>query len=474
MKNYRLSNSRRKYILLFGLLFAMSVANGQIKIVGEDTAKRTDLQTLLDIRKSNPVGLKFYIAQPNDCVQLCVNPSDSTVCFKQMQAGYYEISGIIRDAEQAGACFKNMLDFRITGSINYKKRLSAKYLQEFFSETRFPTTQEFEKYLLDDNSNLPDFIYVVTDNTGERFYIWSDGGPSTNQYGIEVKQGTFYNDYATWYINNPSNKALYETAMEKLKGKKVVIISNSYWGHIAKDASSGEWIENKNKFIEMFNGGEELSGLIRDRKQSPVVFTYDTCVDVFGKEEGVYGLFKRNDIQFELEINRVKEVSYGSIIAIMTQSDYEKYKEYYDLFRNLPCFSCNSNPIGGGNILIIPSDIIKQVQDADLALSNARKRDDEKRKALARAERERIEAENAARKEQRKQEILKKYGSHWGNLIINGKVAIGMTEEMCKDALGNPFDKYTETTAEGTTSVWIYNYKTALYFVEGKLVKIEN
>lgn len=92
--------------------------------------------------------------------------------------------------------------------------------------------------------------------------------------------------------------------------------------------------------------------------------------------------------------------------------------------------------------------------------------------------REKQRAEDEARYEREEQEyrasLVATYGEEYGNLIADRKVAIGMTEEMCRKAWGRPHDKYNTTTKWGVSSVWVYNYKTSLYFYDGELKQIDN
>lgn len=60
------------------------------------------------------------------------------------------------------------------------------------------------------------------------------------------------------------------------------------------------------------------------------------------------------------------------------------------------------------------------------------------------------------------------------SVIAEGKIKIGMTQEMCKEAWGIPNEIYTTTTDAGSTQVWMYNYKTRLYFVDNRLSIIQN
>ena len=85
--------------------------------------------------------------------------------------------------------------------------------------------------------------------------------------------------------------------------------------------------------------------------------------------------------------------------------------------------------------------------------------------------------QEAAEREQRKAtervNNIKKYGQEYGNLINNGKVAVGMTQEMCRAALGSPRYSYSSETKAGKETVWIYGLHTALTFQNNKLIEIE-
>jgi hypothetical protein len=86
-------------------------------------------------------------------------------------------------------------------------------------------------------------------------------------------------------------------------------------------------------------------------------------------------------------------------------------------------------------------------------------------------EQERLKNQRQVKEEQRKQEILKKYGNYFGKLINNEKVAIGMTKEMCALSWGKPFRMDEITTESGKYELWQYDYKTFIYF-EGNTLKI--
>lgn len=56
---------------------------------------------------------------------------------------------------------------------------------------------------------------------------------------------------------------------------------------------------------------------------------------------------------------------------------------------------------------------------------------------------------------ERRSALVKKYGEKTGKKLFEGKVWIGMTEQMTRDAFGPPEIK-REVTASGTTEKWFY------------------
>lgn len=58
---------------------------------------------------------------------------------------------------------------------------------------------------------------------------------------------------------------------------------------------------------------------------------------------------------------------------------------------------------------------------------------------------------------QHKNDIIKKYGEKYGSLILQGKICVGMTQEMCIEAKGTPCKKNKSSDKYGTIEVWTYN-----------------
>ncbi|MBO4403299.1 MAG: hypothetical protein J5792_06445, partial [Bacteroidales bacterium] len=73
-----------------------------------------------------------------------------------------------------------------------------------------------------------------------------------------------------------------------------------------------------------------------------------------------------------------------------------------------------------------------------------------------------------------KQRMLAKYGAGYGEMVSKRQVAVDMSKEMCLDAWGKPMNTYRTTTKYGQSEVWCYNYKTRVYFYNGKVVQIDD
>lgn len=77
-----------------------------------------------------------------------------------------------------------------------------------------------------------------------------------------------------------------------------------------------------------------------------------------------------------------------------------------------------------------------------------------------------------------KKQLVKKYGSKYGQLIYENKIAIGMTKEMCRESWGLPKDINTMVSAySGTTEQWIYGEFPKckyVYFDNGILTTIQD
>lgn len=86
---------------------------------------------------------------------------------------------------------------------------------------------------------------------------------------------------------------------------------------------------------------------------------------------------------------------------------------------------------------------------------------------------DKMKAISAANKAKRKAELTKKFGVSNANLILEGKVQIGMTKAMCRESWGTPDNINKSIGAWGTHEQWVYG-NSYLYFEEGRLTSIQN
>ena len=67
-----------------------------------------------------------------------------------------------------------------------------------------------------------------------------------------------------------------------------------------------------------------------------------------------------------------------------------------------------------------------------------------------------------------------KYGKENAKLIIESKVRIGWSSDMCRESWGKPDRINRTTTAWGVHEQWVYGYNNYLYFEKGILTTIQN
>ena len=81
---------------------------------------------------------------------------------------------------------------------------------------------------------------------------------------------------------------------------------------------------------------------------------------------------------------------------------------------------------------------------------------------------------NQELQEQWERRMILRYGKVNGNLIIEGKVKIGFTKQMCIEAWGKPERINTSFGSWGSQEQWVYGLGTYLYFDGNRLTSIDN
>lgn len=172
---------------------------------------------------------------------------------------------------------------------------------------------------------------------------------------------------------------------------------------------------------------------------------------------------KGREYGFEIEENLSKYDFYSSVYSsqFADGENYEYTKSYYE-------FKLKD---------LIPADEYHQrveerrIQEEN-RLAEEKRAEQERKKAAELAERKRIEEQQRAKAE-REARIRSTYKKEFADLILAGRVRIGMTASMCREAWGTPIDINRTTGSWGVHEQWVY-YDSYLYFENGILTTIQD
>ena len=363
---------------------------------------------------------------------LCINKADSTVQFKPLELNKtYTFSGTIRFKDQAEIHEEMLKQMRYLPEGGQIPSIWLDALKDVW-----PTSDFVDKHILKTSYAAEqashNMFYLLSNDKNEPYYI--------PHFRIN-KQTSIY-DYKMFDI------AYYEQ-LSKLKGLDVAIVTKGDipYGtkeedfiYMVKDYVTQKPVDLTKLLTRNFWGYDPSEG----RK-----FEYAKCIDVYtnvnseGQNIDVVGLFDYNGFRFTIQFARV-----------ISERNFESGKSYDKFLTYL------SAP-GGSDIYIIPKNTFDD-RDNIVKMNKEQKEADRKRQ----------EAEYAKHKAERRAKLISKYGEKYGNLVNDHKLEIGMTKEMCKDAMiFPPSDICTKTTAFGNVSIWFYTY-SQLHFSGDKLVKV--
>ena len=222
----------------------------------------------------------------------------------------------------------------------------------------------------------------------------------------------------------------YEALVDLLKGQKVAITTGGGL-KILHDAYTGNTLTNIR-----FSYSAPLE------KYSNLIYFDYTCTDILLNEGAYWAVLENGDTRFTLEIRKIGEVSLGPTPSHNLKSAYW------------------SNSNGIGYFKIYPESEYKRINRL-FAQTAA-----EQRQSAMQAE-----AKRKAEEQKRQQDIINRYGTTYGNYIINHQVALGMTREMCREAWGRPLSQTSVQNSLGVSEVWMYGFGR-LFFSNGKLTEI--
>lgn len=177
---------------------------------------------------------------------------------------------------------------------------------------------------------------------------------------------------------------------------------------------------------------------------------YYRCKDLFIRKGKIVAIFSNDLGEFSALIRKKEDNTYD----LLHESEY--------------------GFVGRTEITLYHKNIIDHRIQVWIQSEQERKLGQQKADEERIARQKQAEQERIAQQKKHEADILSKYGEKYGNMILQHKVAIGMNKEMCREAGWYPRDTYTTTTNRGVSEIWVINYKTRLYFSDGKLYKIEN
>lgn len=382
----------------------------------------------------------------------------------EIPAGYYSISGYIIGRENLIELLSMHFSDEDTTRILHSYINSGGYekiTNNYYGIGKTPTIKQLKEALLTKKTEyLPD-TYIA--------YVKLSSIDTINNKRI---------DYYAPRLSNLFNVKFYTELEKHFLNQEVLLLDNNY---IRID---------KNRSYLNTNGEEllfvEKDGIITDALSHEKIKIQD---DAFFVKDVVVKLEKdRPSSEYEPHLYVVLEGKNTGSFAMQANSiqyifDINCYMGNEHVFSSKSSFNYNIPHIkclGSYNsnfYLMRESDLstIKQFAiDTCNTINNKERMDKQKEENERLANQKRIEQDKRNKEEERRQRIILKYGEEMGALICDKKVAVGMTQEMCCDAWGRPMDSYRTTTKYGQSEVWCYNYKTRIYFFEGKVVQIDN
>lgn len=463
----------------------------------------------------------------------CIDHNKKTYTIKKMPQGYYEVTRIIRFKEQLSELLDQISfaspevseeDFFGDNTSNTSRNDTQstnnyvcipndslymgvdKVFKRWYTDyaNRLHSIAKFEEEVLINNDIKKEYykypIYVLTNDANESFLIPTIDPYNRQRSPIEKAEYRISQQFrGKKLIKTDTIKEIvenrggcreiyqfgdieslvsisipfYEQLCNDIKGKDVLLV---FYKNGFNDAVSGKMLKSTfvsngydDEYIAKYEGytRPHERGLEEIENFSFPDLNWVKCIDIMVSDKKLYGLFEYNGQRFHLEISSQKRSrnarDFGELsIRVGGNTDGVSRERYY-------------MPFGyylSDEAEIFPKQEIENFRQNILAVNERLKTE-----IINEGEELRIADEERKRKHEqemrlRRARLVEKYGEAYGNMIADREVAIGMTEEMCRLSWGSPHDKYTTTTKWGVSSVWVYNYKTYLYFYNGELKQI--
>ncbi len=197
--------------------------------------------------------------------------------------------------------------------------------------------------------------------------------------------------------------------------------------------------------------------------------TNDVCCILEGKNTGKFAVKVTNKYD---DLNNSRGISLYKRESPMKKSIWHRYYTTEDVLDSrlawIKLFAVRGETYNTyiDRYIVKVDDLEKSVKDTEHINSL---------KAMKKFQEQKDYQDNIAKREaQNKQDMIEKYGKDKGSLIAKHTITLGMTPEMCKDAWGRPLSVSNMIDSSGQYTEWKYNFKTVIFFKDGKVVRILN
>lgn len=526
---------KRIIITLFALVFTGINADAQIKIVGDDyfsnlTASKSYYEKDVDFDRYFPTmdREKISLMHPN----LINSVYELDRNYYSWPGGHDGLRSVYLYKNLTGDTIYLSKDYVISRTC-YHKDLSGTYEKpsiSFCVETKVPSEstsgggQDTTGWLLENieravYKTMPAGYYVI-----DGYVFCTDNEDVVRgSYGLPIIE--YKDEHSYWYREDRIKYSIKKLKNEILKYDNDVNVTKYLRYIIFRSMSTNDVFYIS--LIDGYVGLKEDKNIFRD--MMPLRF-YSEAISFVGKEVKIKeniregegkGKYKVKIVKDEFSDNLVKLADDSFIVRDVVMKDnkyyivmegantgsfalnirwiygevntdrdlfwnYDDHNEYLPYIKNSPSNSHRQcRPIKGETsevhyIYIVNEDEEESfgfsiIKIEDLALLDKRAKVqkaqlEEERKLKERQQKQAEEKAKAAYRQQ----MITKHGALLGEMVANKQIAIDMTKDMCRDAWGTPMNTYRTTTKYGQSEVWCYNYKTRVYFYNGKVVQIDD
>ena len=447
----------------------------EVQVWTDDWSRKYNLYDFSLLGDTFYLPTDTYLPDDYNCYSFAIkHEGDSTSRLLNVPAGYYFISGYV-------FCNGGALRKKYTGKSEELPSCRT-CRRKINDETRIKETKEC--FLVNEQeikekgiSECLEYDYVLLKSIYDsNIFLYCRGldspishNSSNNGY-FRFLNVEFFNEFKKHFLE-----------------KKVSIIENQSYRRADRFIPRGlipyeirnDKIEQKHKFIK--NGYIITDAMNNDKLKilDSVFWVKDVVLkgtDVYcileGEKTGVFAL-KPININYSTPI----KIGYDFLFEIECfsrpyfQASFPLEKDYFDTHA----------PDQMSLILVNFDDYYSINKEVENRYNTIKKQDETaKRQKQIEEENARLQKENeyqqAKKREQSefRQYMIAKYGAEKGDLVGNRQVAVDMTMDMVRDAWGRPMNTYRTTTKYGQGEVWCYNYKTRVYFYNGKVVQIDD